>query len=137
MRSRLSSTFSSIRLSVSTIMLKSLTLCRFINMNLFVSFYMQTSILTRTICERQFLFFSPVCTSHFIIKKSDIHICVGLCLGLQSNSVDQCICFHINIIQFLLQYFVIQLEIWNGGTSGSIFIVQGYFSYCEFFICPQ
>lgn len=71
-------------------------------------------------------------------------MCMDLCLALQFDSMDRCVCFYTNAKRFFKNYYssIVQLEIRNGETSGRflflclfVFIVQDCFSYlgCSFF----
>lgn len=50
------------------------------------------------------------------------------CLDLKFNSIDQRVCFYANTMKvLLLMICIVQLEIKDGETSGSSFVVQGCF----------
>jgi hypothetical protein len=111
-----SHTFSSIRFSVYDFTLRSLIhldLNFVINMDLFASFYMQTSGLISTICWGAVVF--PVCISGFFIKKKNqvFIVCEFMCI--QFYSINQYVHFYADSMQVLLYISVVQLEIRNGG----------------------
>jgi hypothetical protein len=75
----------------------------------------------------------------FFIKKSGVHRCVGLHLGLQFDSIDNPVLsfykYHVGfIIMIIINYysFVVQLEIRNSDISSNSFIIQNCFSYPGF-----
>lgn len=76
-----------------------LSLCRIISIALFGLLYMKMTSLTRTIFWRCCLF--PLCISDFFMK-NQVFIGVVLCMGLQFDSIDQCVCFCANAMLFLL-----------------------------------
>jgi hypothetical protein len=135
--SRLLPTFSSIRFSVSSFMLRCLNhldliLHRVINMYLFLFFYMQTFSLTSIICWRCFLF--SIVYFWLLYQKSGVH----MCFFMSASSVW----FHWSMFLILCQYHVffyyyssiVQLEIGGGNISSSSFIIQDCFTYFEFFV---
>ena len=54
---------------------------------------------------------------------------MDLLLGFQFNFNDQYVCFYVNTMKFLLLFPTVQIEIRDGDTPRSSFIVQGIFSY--------
>ena len=56
-----------------------------------------------------------------------MHRCVDLLLVLQCDFIDQYVCFSASAMKFFYYYCTVaQLEIRNGNTSLSPFIVQNY-----------
>ena len=96
--SRIFSTLSSIRFSVSSFMLKSLIHLDLKYRSLCI-LYMQISSLTSTICWRWFIFSNMYFWLPF--NNPSVHKCMDLYVGLQFNSIDQH-CLHGNTIWFLL-----------------------------------
>ena len=105
MCSRLFSTFSSIRFSVPGFMLRSPSHLDFrFHAWRLVWLYLHSSTCT-PVQPASFVedaFFFPVCISDFFLSTPCVHRCVILCLGLQFDSIDQCVYFSTNIMQFLL-----------------------------------
>lgn len=49
------------------------------------------------------------------------------------DSIDQCICFYVNAMQFYYFSSIVELELRDGETSNGSFIVQDSFSVLFFF----
>ena len=64
--------------------------------------------------------------SGFFIKTNQVHKCVSIFLGFKFFSTNQCTYFWANIVLYLLLQLGIQLEIGDGDTSISSFVIQGY-----------
>jgi hypothetical protein len=67
----------------------------------------------------------------FLNKKSGADRYVGLCLGLQLDYIDQCVSFCASTMVFYYTFAVL-LEVRDGETSESPFVIQDCFSYLSF-----
>jgi hypothetical protein len=65
-----------------------------------------------------------MCISGFFNQKLDVHRNVDLCLGLQIDSIDQCICFCANIMFSMYYSTVVKPEIGDVNTSLGSFIIR-------------
>ena len=60
----------------------------------------------------------------------------GFMSGSSIDSIDQCICFYANAMQFYYSSSIVELELRNGETSNGSFIVQDSFSALVFLLLP-
>ena len=105
---RLFPTFSSIKFSVSGFMLRALihldlSFVQGDRYSICILLYADIQLEQHHLVENIFLF--PSYISSFFIKKSSVHSCVNLCMGLRFNSIDWHVCFYGNFIVFLFFIF--------------------------------
>ena len=139
MSSRLFPTFSSIKFSASGLMLRSLIYLNlsFVQPDKYRSiFYILSASQISTIYLKCFLFFFSIVYFWLLCKRSSVHKCVALFLCLQFYSIDQLSVSVPTPCSFYHCCSVVQLEVRDGDSFRSSFIVKNYFSHPGFFGFP-
>jgi hypothetical protein len=128
-------TLSSIRFGVSGFTLRfliHLDLCKVINMDLFLFFYIDCQLNQHYLLKRLSFFYLMFLA--FFRQRSSVHRCVGFfnsipLINLAVSVPIPCSFYH--------YCFVVQLEVRVGDSSRGAYIVEKCFGYPRFFVFPH